>query len=124
MVVEIWLKKLISNSYLQWIREYSAFSRGYKNKIPEGLIAEIIIVDDSSPDGTDRLIANYIDDPRVCAGIQQRENGNNFAINRESVAKLVCRENKSGLIFAILQPDTVPVLIKELLHNPNCIVVA
>ncbi|MGA9155132.1 MAG: glycosyltransferase family 2 protein [Candidatus Nitrosopolaris sp.] len=117
-----------------------------KTKIPEGLITEIIIVDDNSPDGTGRLIANYIDDPltRVCAGIQQHENSNNFAINRESVVKLVCRENKSGLISAILQgiksstgryilvmdgdfshpPDTVPVLINELLHDPNCIVVA
>jgi dolichol-phosphate mannosyltransferase len=118
-----------------------------KTKIPDGLITEIIIVDDNSPDGTGRLIANYIDDPitRVCAGIQQHENSHNFAINhRESVVKLVCRENKSGLISAILQgikystgryilvmdgdfshpPETVPVLINELLHDPNCIVVA
>jgi dolichol-phosphate mannosyltransferase len=117
-----------------------------RTKIPEGLITEIIIVDDNSPDGTGRLIANYIDDPltRVCAGIQQHENSNNFAMNRESVVKLVCRENKSGLISAILQgiksstgryilvmdgdfshpPDTVPVLINELLRDPNCIVVA
>jgi len=118
-----------------------------KTKIPEGLITEIIIVDDNSPDGTGRLIANYIDDPltRVCTAIQEHENSNNIAINhRESVVKLVCRENKSGLISAILQgiksstgryilvmdgdfshpPETVPVLINELLHNPNCIVVA
>ena len=118
-----------------------------KTKIPDGLITEIIIVDDNSPDGTGRLIANYIDDPitRVCAGIQQHESSHNFAINhRESVVKLVCRENKSGLISAILQgikystgryilvmdgdfshpPETVPVLINELLHDPNCIVVA
>ena len=118
-----------------------------KTKIPDGLITEIIIVDDNSPDGTGRLIANYIDDPltRVCAGNQEHENSNNFAINhRESVVKLVCRENKSGLISAILQgiksstgryilvmdgdfshpPETVPVLINELLHDPNCIVVA
>jgi dolichol-phosphate mannosyltransferase len=80
----------------------------------------------------------------VCTGTQQHENSNNFSINRDSVVKLVCRENKSGLISAILQgiksstgryilvmdgdfshpPETVPVLINELLHDPNCIVVA
>jgi dolichol-phosphate mannosyltransferase len=118
-----------------------------KAKIPDGLLTEIVIVDDNSPDGTGRLIANYIEDAltRVCAGIQQHENSNNFAINpRESVVKLVCRESKSGLISAILQgiksstgryilvmdgdfshpPETVPVLINELLRDPNCIVVA
>jgi dolichol-phosphate mannosyltransferase len=118
-----------------------------KAKLPDDLLTEIIIVDDNSPDGTGRLIARYIEHPftRVCAGIQQNENSNNFAINRaESVVKLVCRENKSGLISAILQgiksstgryilvmdgdfshpPETVPVLINELLRDPNCIVVA
>ena len=119
-----------------------------KDKLPDGLLTEIIIVDDNSPDGTGRLIANYIEDAltRVCAGIQQTHgDSNNFAINtRESVVKLVCRENKSGLISAILQgiksstgryilvmdgdfshpPETVPVLINELLRDPNCIVVA
>jgi dolichol-phosphate mannosyltransferase len=118
-----------------------------KAKLPDDLLTEIIIVDDNSPDGTGRLIASYIEQPftRACAGIQQNENSNNFAINRaESVVKLVCRENKSGLISAILQgiksstgryilvmdgdfshpPETVPVLIDELLRDPNCIVVA
>ncbi len=118
-----------------------------KAKLPDDLLTEIIIVDDNSPDGTGRLIASYIEHPftRVCAGIQQNENSNNFAIDRaESVVKLVCRENKSGLISAVLQgiksstgryilvmdgdfshpPETVPVLINELLRDPNCIVVA
>jgi dolichol-phosphate mannosyltransferase len=118
-----------------------------KAKLPDDLLTEIIIVDDNSPDGTGRLIASYIEHPltRVCAGIQQNENSNNFATNRgESVVKLVCRENKSGLISAILQgiksstgryilvmdgdfshpPETVPALINELLRDPNCIVVA
>ena len=78
-------------------------------------------------------------------GFNTHENSSNFAINhRESVVRLVCRENKSGLISAILQgiksstgryilvmdgdfshpPETVPVLINELLRDPNCIVVA
>ena len=116
--------------------------------LPDDLFTEIIIVDDNSPDGTGRLIASYIEDAltKVCSGIQKaRENSSNFAINtRESIVRLVHRENKSGLISAILQgiksstgkyilvmdadfshpPETVPLLINELLRDPNCIVVA
>ena len=33
-----------------------------KEKLPGGISTEIIIVDDNSPDGTGRLIANYIED--------------------------------------------------------------
>lgn len=119
-----------------------------KDKLPESLLTEIIIVDDNSPDGTGRLIANYIEDmiPGVRAGIQQmQENSNNMRINPTgAVVKLVYRENKHGLISAILQgirsstgrhilvmdgdfshpPETIPVLINELLSDPNCIVVA
>ena len=119
-----------------------------KDMLPDDLFTEIIIVDDNSPDGTGRLIASYIEDAltKVCSGIQQaHENSSNFAINtRESIVRLVRRENKSGLISAILQgiksstgryilvmdadfshpPETVPLLINELLRDPNCIVVA
>jgi len=119
-----------------------------KDKLPGGLFTEIIIVDDNSPDGTGKLIANYIENAltKVCSGIQQaHENSSNFAINtRESIVRLVRRENKSGLISAILQgiksstgkyilvmdadfshpPETVPLLINELLRDPNSIVVA
>ena len=116
--------------------------------LPDDLFTEIIIVDDNSPDGTGGLIASYIEDAltKVCSGIKQaHENSSNFAINtRESIVRLVRRENKSGLISAILQgiksstgryilvmdadfshpPETVPLLINELLRDPNCIVVA
>jgi dolichol-phosphate mannosyltransferase len=119
-----------------------------KDMLPDDLFTEIIIVDDNSPDGTGRLIASYIEDAltKVCSGIQQaHENSSNFAIKtRESIVRLVRRENKSGLISAILQgiksstgryilvmdadfshpPETVPLLINELLRDPNCIVVA
>lgn len=119
-----------------------------KDMLPDDLVTEIIIVDDNSPDGTGGLIASYIEDAltKVCSGIKQaHENSSNFAINtRESIVRLVRRENKSGLISAILQgiksstgryilvmdadfshpPETVPLLINELLRDPNCIVVA
>ncbi|HET7147776.1 MAG TPA: glycosyltransferase [Candidatus Nitrosopolaris sp.] len=119
-----------------------------KDKLPDGLFTEIIIVDDNSPDGTGRLIADYIENAltKVYSGIQQaHENSGNFAVNtRESIVRLVRRENKNGLISAILKgiksstgkyilvmdadfshpPETVPLLINELLRDPNSIVVA
>lgn len=119
-----------------------------REKLPDGISTEIIIVDDNSPDGTGRLMASYIENAltKLCTGIQQtHENSSNLAINtRESIVRLVRRENKSGLISAILQgiksstgkyilvmdadfshpPETVPLLINELLRDPNSIVVA
>jgi len=118
-----------------------------RENLPDGISTEIIIVDDNSPDGTGGLIANYIEDAQaVYPNVQQaHENSNNMTINtRESIVKLVRRENKSGLISAVLQgiksstgkyilvmdadfshpPETVPLLINELLGDRNCIVVA
>jgi len=123
---------------------------GIKDKLPDCLFTEIIIVDDNSPDGTWRLVENDIQkneltwaDLRIQH--QRHENSNNSTINnRKSVVKLIRRPNKSGLISAILKgiksstgryilvmdadfshpPETVPVLIDELLRDPNCIVVA
>ena len=118
-----------------------------REKLPDGISTEIIIVDDNSPDGTGGLIANYIEDAQAAySNVQQaHENSNKMAINtRESIVKLVRRENKNGLISAVLQgikastgkyilvmdadfshpPETVPLLLNELLGDRNCIVVA
>jgi dolichol-phosphate mannosyltransferase len=118
-----------------------------REKLPDGISTEIIIVDDNSPDGTGGLIANYIEDAQAAyPNVQQaHENSNKMAINtRESIVKLVRRENKNGLISAVLQgikastgkyilvmdadfshpPETVPLLLNELLGDRNCIVVA
>ena len=118
-----------------------------REKLPDGISTEIIIVDDNSPDGTGGLIANYIEDAQAAySNVQQaHENSNKMPINtRESIVKLVRRENKNGLISAVLQgikastgkyilvmdadfshpPETVPLLLNELLGDRNCIVVA
>jgi len=118
-----------------------------KENIPDGVSTEIIIVDDNSPDGTGRLIANYIADAHaVYPSLRQaHENSNNMAVNTgESIVKLVRRESKSGLISAVLQgiksstgkyilvmdadfshpPEIVPLLVNELLGDHNCIAVA
>jgi len=116
-----------------------------KDKLPTKLFTEIVIVDDNSPDGTGRAIAEYIENSLTPRIVQEHETSYNFsADNGKSIIKLVQRETKSGLISAILEgiksstgryilvmdadfshpQETVPLLINELLHNPNSVIVA
>jgi dolichol-phosphate mannosyltransferase len=120
-----------------------------KGKVPDYLLTEIIIVDDNSPDGTGRLIENYIKNELSAAGshIEQlgQEDSKGFTNNsRKCLVKLLRRQNKMDLISAVLQgikystghyilvmdadfshpPESVPSLINELICEPNCIVVA
>src|SRR5262249_51199175 len=116
-----------------------------KDKLPTKLFTEIVIVDDNSPDGTGRAIAEYIENSLTPRIVQEHETSYNFsADNGKSIIKLVQRETKSGLISAILEgiksstgryilvmdadfshpPETVPLLINELSHNPNSVIVA
>jgi dolichol-phosphate mannosyltransferase len=120
-----------------------------KDKLPDFLFTEIVIVDDNSPDGTASLIENYIKNqftatyPRVIELDHQA--CRDFTTNsKKSVVKLIRRQNKTGLISAVMEgiksstgrfilvmdadfshpPEAVPRLIDELLHEPNCVVIA
>jgi dolichol-phosphate mannosyltransferase len=120
-----------------------------RDKVPDSLFTEIVIVDDNSPDGTDRLIENYIKNQLTAALPRVEEldhqDSRDFRTNgRKSIVKLIRRQNKSGLISAVIEgiksstgrfilvmdadfshpPETVPRIIDELLHDPNCVVVA
>ena len=118
-----------------------------KNEVPEFLLAEIIIVDDNSLDGTSSLVENYImAEPAFdnhCLG--DYPDSRDSSINcKRSVVKLIRRRNKSGVISAVLEgiksstgrfimvmdadfshpPETMPRLINELLNESDCVVVA
>ena len=124
-----------------------------KDNLPHTIFTEIIVVDDNSPDGTGRIMDNYIqntgiDQTRRLSLQKLREekfdNNDDNNNNQNSLVKVVHRQIKSGLISAILQgirssmgqnilvmdadfshpPETIPRLIDELLRNPNSIVVA
>ena len=120
---------------------------GIKGKLPNGLSTEIVIVDDNSPDGTGRLISRYLEDQLAfnCPVPNTSKVTGDYAFNdSRSTVKLVRRESKHGLISAILQgiesssgryilvmdadfshpPETVPLLVGELLSDPDCIVIA
>jgi dolichol-phosphate mannosyltransferase len=123
-----------------------------KRKLPDFFFTEIIVVDDNSPDGTGRLIEDYInnnnnndDTPNPYIKAADLEGSGIFNTDGgKCVVKLIQRENKKDLISAVLQgiklstgqyilvmdadfshpPEYVPYLIEELLHDPNCIVIA
>ncbi len=120
---------------------------GIKGRLPNGLSTEIVIVDDNSPDGTGRIISRYLENSLAFSStfIKASKNSFDYTINNsKSTVKLVRRENKHGLISAILQgiksssgkfilvmdadfshpPETVPILVNELLRDPDCIVIA
>ena len=124
-----------------------------KVNLPEKIIAEIIIVDDNSPDGTGTVVENYIRTSKNSRPInnsqlprKQKVESNTIddSISSTIQIKVLHRENKVGLIPAILNgiassvgkyilimdadfshpPDTIPKLINELIRDPDSIVVA
>jgi dolichol-phosphate mannosyltransferase len=120
-----------------------------KDNLPYGVFTEIIVVDDNSPDGTGRIVENYVQNVIGTENIPTRSHQeNNLTSNNDNIGnyliKVIHRPNKSGLISAILQgidsstgrnilimdadfshpPETIPRLIDELLQDPNCIVIA
>jgi dolichol-phosphate mannosyltransferase len=101
-----------------------------RESIPSDVSSEIIVVDDSSPDGTGIVIEKY----KVTQGT-----------NTDSCpVRILHRDTKYGLISAILTgirysvgknilimdadlshpPNVIPLIIKELKRDPQCLVVA
>jgi dolichol-phosphate mannosyltransferase len=110
-----------------------------RSNIPVNIAAEIIVVDDNSPDGTGKLVEGYIrtkiDSPHL---IQQENNGSN------SIVRIIHSQSKNGLISAILRgirsstgrnilvmdadfshpPEMIPKMLRELLNSNFDLVVA
>ena len=80
--------------------------------IPENIPIEAIVVDDNSPDGTGKMVEDYINDTQNKAG---------YSIN------VIHRETKSGLSSAILDGiqhssgETVVVMDSDFSHPPKLI---
>ena len=80
--------------------------------IPENIPLEAIVVDDNSPDGTGKMVEDYINDAQNKAG---------YSIN------VIHRETKSGLSSAILDgiqhssAETIVVMDSDLSHPPKII---
>ena len=112
-----------------------------ENNLPTSHFTEIIIVDDNSPDGTGKLVENYIQEQNA-----KLENGRDNSSNSSSKnyrVKVVHRRAKNGLIPAILDgvkqscgmnvlvmdadfshpPEVIPKMMRELALNPNSIII-
>ena len=108
-----------------------------KDNLPEYIFTEIIVVDDNSPDGTGRIVENYIRSLEK-NDLKISNNSKNYLI------RVIHRQYKSGLISAILQgikssagkyilvmdadfshsPEIIPRMVDELLQDPDRIVIA
>jgi dolichol-phosphate mannosyltransferase len=116
-----------------------------KKNIPSDIITEIIVVDDNSPDGTGKIVENYIhNDISTDASLQQKQQFHSKVDNQNCLVRVIHRKDKTGLISAILEgiesskgedilimdadfshpPETIPRLVEELRQDPNCIVIA
>ena len=108
-----------------------------EKKLPTSHFTEIIIVDDNSPDGTGKLVENYIKEEKA-----KNEKENSSTVKNYRV-KIVHRTAKNGLIPAILEgvkkssgtyilimdadfshpPEVIPKMMREVALNPNSIII-
>ncbi|HET7644654.1 MAG TPA: polyprenol monophosphomannose synthase, partial [Nitrososphaeraceae archaeon] len=111
-----------------------------KQNLPQNVFTEIIIVDDNSPDGTGRIVQEYIKND---IKIKSKNGSVNFQENQYLI-KIINRKIKNGLIPAILEgvksskgdyilimdadfshpPEIIPKIIEKLLDTPSSIVIA
>jgi dolichol-phosphate mannosyltransferase len=108
-----------------------------EKKLPTSHFTEIIIVDDNSPDGTGKLVENYIKEEKAKNEKEDSSNVRNYRV------KIVHRTAKNGLIPAILDgvkkssgtyvlimdadfshpPEVIPKMMREVALNPNSIII-
>ena len=115
-----------------------------QDNLPSNIITEIIVVDDNSPDGTGRIVENYIHNHISMEDIPLQQQVHFKVDNQNCLVRVIHRKGKTGLISAILEgiessrgdnilimdadfshpPETIPRLVEELRQDPNCIVIA
>ena len=108
-----------------------------EKNLPTSDFTEIVIVDDNSPDGTGKLVENYINQYNIKPEKESSTKSKNYRI------KIVHRIGKNGLIPAIMDgvkqssglnviimdadfshpPEVIPKMMQELKMNPNSIII-
>ena len=108
-----------------------------EKNLPPSDLTEIVIVDDNSPDGTGKLVENYINQNNA------EKDGDLQTKNANCRIRIVHRAGKNGLIPAIMDgvrqsngrnviimdadfshpPAVIPKMMQELKMNPNSIII-
>ena len=108
-----------------------------EKNLPTSDFTEIVIVDDNSPDGTGKLVENYINKQESTTENEGSPKTKNYR------TKIVHRIGKNGLIPAIMDgvkqscgqnviimdadfshpPEVIPKMMQELKMNPNSIII-
>jgi len=112
-----------------------------EKNLPTSHFTEIIIVDDNSPDGTGKLVENYIEEQNT--KLDKGKDNSSITNSKNYRVKIVHRRAKNGLIPAILDgvkqssgmnvlimdadfshpPEVIPKMMCELALNPNSIII-
>jgi dolichol-phosphate mannosyltransferase len=89
-----------------------------QDNLPSSILAEIVVVDDNSPDGTGRIVEDYAHNTVTSSSEQQ---------NNNCSVKVIRRPGKSGLISAILTGvessagENILVMDADFSHPPEMI---
>lgn len=102
--------------------------RSIRSSIDDHFSAEIIVVDDNSPDKTARIVEEYADSIHQKKNYRQQYSSSNLDVQQIFSVRVICRESKEGLVSALLEGvknslgNYVLILDADFSHPPNVVV--
>ena len=100
-----------------------ALIESIKENLPSAVFTEIVVVDDNSPDGTGKIMEDYVNAAKIIGD----DNDIKCIIKKNCVVKVIHRNRKVGLVPAILNGiecstgDYILVMDADFSHSPKLI---